>query len=39
MSLNNENIKGRIVPSMAELGSISYNSYAYVRMSWIMSTT
>ena len=24
---------------MAELSSISYNSYAYVRMSWIMSTT
>ena len=32
-------IRGRMVASMAELSSISYNSYAYVRMSWIMSTT
>ena len=23
---------------MAELSSISYNSYAYVRMSWIMTS-
>ena len=30
---------GQIVASMAELSSISYNSYAYVRMSWIISLT